>query len=204
VSRPNKRAARFGDRYRIPGGEDYLPVGFNIRRFSKAVQDAMPAIRRMTASLRVVAENMRQAREMEDTTRQVEAIFRSDDAARSAVWFAPVGTAAPTLAELEAGTPIHVTLTTGETFDGRLAGPTYDTRYARSSGPIAWADGGTVTWDNGIYLTTMPLDRIDSRPDPPADILDRIDDTLNSYEDTYDMQGREFAPSDEPWPYRGF
>jgi hypothetical protein len=145
MTRPDKRAARFGDRYRIPDGENYLPVGFNIRRFSKAVQDAMPTIRRMTASLRMVAENMRRAREMEDTARQIQAVIQRGVAAS--------------------------------------AGP--------HMGGEAW-DWGIDDWRAWQASQQGP------------DILDRIDDTLDSYEDTHDMEGQEFAPSGEEWPYRGF
>jgi hypothetical protein len=199
MSKPNKYAARFGDRYRIPGGENYLPVGFNIHRFSKAVGEAMPTIRRMTASLRVVAENMRRAREMEDTTRQVEAIFRSDDAARSAVWFAPVGTAAPTLAELEAGTPIrglsHASFGTqngGDVIDLRGAPEPVspDDRIAEAFRNAGWiVQGG---WRSLGHVGEDGLTAQDDRP-----LLARIDSLL------YSVDAQDGNP-DQDWPYRSF
>lgn len=175
MTRPDKRAARFGDDFwRIPTYADVDP-----RKVARALRSFRPVIARMTEALR--GYNHRSVAPSAGTH-----IGRDVLDLPAQRWsFVPhvANMAAPTLAELEAGTPIRMSLHTG-TDDSQLADPAYDTRYARSSYPITWTTAGTVTWMSDPYEAS-------------GDILDRIDDTLISYD-------AQRSTGEQPWPFEGF
>jgi hypothetical protein len=174
MTRPDKYAARFG--YRYQPRPDW-------RRFRRALIDAKPIIHHITEALRQAAERIR-AGELEFAPSQTQP-GRLTLVPTTERWtFVPhiANPAAPTLAELEAGTPIRVALYTGSPPSAEVA----TDRYTRRNTPIDWTTAtGTFTYE------------------PPREPLDfdafiaQADEVLAGYDATRPQ-------AEEPWPYRSF